>query len=299
MRSKKLIGFSSLFITAAIFGSFGVWIRILSEELTTYQQIVFRNLFALLFTIIFIVFLKVNLKALRKVNKIKLVVFTTIVPLAVITYVFAMLSAKIMVVTFAFYAGTILTSWTLGIIFFKEKITRIGLISLLFAISGLLVLAYPFSLATLSYGFVIAALSGFFDSVGHVFRKDLVRANFNKFLLVLLTAIGGVLVSSIMILYSDSALNFLPQLSLKGWVVGGVFGFFLVAVNYLLLVGFQNFDLSLGSIVLVAELFFATVFGMVFLGEYPSRTELMGGFLVLVACVLPNVKEVVGVYKKG
>ena len=288
MKSRKLVGFTSLFLTAAIFGSFGIWIRLLSKELGTYQQIVFRNLFALLFALLFIFLSKLNFKKVAAVNKLRLIAFTLIVPLVVILYVFAILNAKISVVTFAFYAGTIAASWILGMIVFKEKINKTGLISLFLVLIGLMFLGYPFSLSTLNFGFLIAFAGGVLDSVGHVLRKGF-GEKVDKFILVFLTAVGGILVSGAMIIFSKDALNFFPQISSTGWIIGGIFGFSLVAVNYLLLQGFQNFALSLGSIVLVAELFFATVFGMIFLKEFPTRMELIGGIFILVASVLPNL----------
>lgn len=290
MKSGKLVGFTSLFLTAAVFGSFGIWIRFLSKELGTYQQIVFRNVFAFIFALLFIFFRKFDLRSLKMVDKKKLISFTLIVPLAVILFVLAILETKISVVTFSFYAGTIAASWTLGVTIFKEKISNVGIASLIMSFMGLLFLGYPFSKSTLSSGFLIAFTAGVVDSLGHVLRKD-IAGKVDKFFLVLLTAVGGVLVSGCMILLSRDAINFFPQLSATGWLVGGIFGFLLVAVNFLLLQGFQNFDLSLGSIVLVAELFFATVFGMIFLKEFPTQTELVGGVIILVASILPNVNE--------
>ena len=289
MKHKRFVGFTSLFLTSALFGSFAIWIRLLSSELSTYQQIVFRNIIAFVFATLFILLRKTDLKKLATVNKFKLAAFTLLVPLAVILYVIAILETKISVVTFAFYAGTISTSWLIGVLFFKEKINKIGLSSLLFVAVGLFFLTYPFSIRTLSFGFVIAIVSGIVDSFGHALRKDF-TGKIDRLLLVLLTTIGGVILSGTMILVSNNDLNFFPQITNTGWIIGIIFGFSLVAVNFLLLLGFQNFDLSLGSIVLVAELFFATVFAMIVLKEFPTKLELVGGVFILIASILPNLE---------
>jgi drug/metabolite transporter (DMT)-like permease len=108
--------------------------------------------------------------------------------------------------------------------------------------------------------------------------------------LVLLTTIGGVLVSGLMMAYFQQNVGYLATLPPPAWLIAAFFGFCLVTVNYLLLVGFQNFDVSLGSIVLSLELLFATVFGFVILHEVPSSRQLLGGVLILFANVMPNLK---------
>jgi len=290
MKSKNnnLLGFGSLFISALTFGSFGIWIRLLNKEIGSFEQIVLRNLFALIFTIIAILKLKVNLNKIKLVNKGKLIAFTIVVPLAVILYVFAILGTKISVATFSFYAGTIAASWIFGITIFKEKIDIYGLTSIIFVAIGLVFLIYPFSLENLNFGFMLGLLSGVVDSVGHVFRKDLGN-KLDKFVLVLLTAVGGVLVSGAMILFGGRTLTFVADLSLSTWLVAAIFGFLLVAVNFLIILGFQNFNLGLGTIVLSAELFFASLFGFLIFAERPTTTELIAGIFILIASIIPNI----------
>lgn len=285
---KKTVGFSSLLLSAITFGSFGVWIRILNNELSIYQQIVLRNTFAFIFAVLAVIlsrqFKTLNWKAINKRN---LFLYVLLVPLAVITYNIAMIGTKIAVATFAFYVGTILTGWIAGAVFFKEKLTSDKWFSLILVIGGLCLFAYP--LSKVSVGILAGVASGILDGAANGFRKDL-SGKVGKYLLVLSTAIGGVLVSGLMIFFFKQDLNFMSSLSTQRWVVGAFFGVLLILVNYLLLVGFQNFDLSLGSIVLSLELLFALLFGIVFLREVPTTLELFGGLLILGANILPNVK---------
>ncbi len=126
--NKKLIGFSSLFLTSIVFGSFGVWIRLLNQVLTIYQQIVFRNLIALVFAIGIIFLGKRFVANFNQVKKVKLLFYSFSIPLSVIFYNIGILNTKISVVTFAFYIGTILFSWIFSFIFFKETLTLVRII---------------------------------------------------------------------------------------------------------------------------------------------------------------------------
>lgn len=287
--TNKTKGFLALLASGITFGSFGIWVRLLSSELTSYQQIVFRNLFALSFTVLIIILKKINWKEIRTINRHKLISFAFVVPISVILYVFAVTNEKIAVVTFAFYGGTIITSWLLGMLFLKEKPDKLGWVSLLLVFIGLIVMNYPMSFTSLSFGFVLAFLSGATDGLANYLRKSL-GGNLNKFLLVLLTAIGGVLVSGFMILLSGNNLLFMTDLPTNVWLTGILFGGLLILVNFLLLYGFQHFDVSLGSIVLSTELFFATFFAVIVFREVPSLFEIIGGILILVGVVVPNIQ---------
>jgi len=286
--NKKLFGFTSLLLAGITFGSFGVWIRLLSKELTIYQQIVFRNVIAMVFAIGIIVTGKRLITGFAKVKKSNLFLYGLAVPLSVVFYNVAILNIKIAVTTFVFYIGSILFSWIFSVFFFNEKITILKVSSLVSVLIGLVFFIWPLSLSSLNIGFVAAIISGLLDAVANGFRKDL-AGKIDKFILVFITTLGGVVVSGLMMFYFKQNFNFISSLSVNTWAVGLMFGFILVAVNYLLLVGFQNFDLSLGAIILSSELIFALLIGLLIFGEKPLPKEIIGGLFVMAAVILPNL----------
>lgn len=287
---KKSLGFLSLLLAAISFGSFGIWIRLLNNEMTVYQQIVLRNSFAFILSLLIVVITKQLVKIdWTKVRKLNLFLYALLVPLAVIAYNIAMLNTKIAVATFAFYIGTILTGWLAGLFFYKEQLNVEKWISLVLVLGGLAFFAFPFSSSSVNLGLIAGIVAGSLDGAANGFRKNL-SDKLSKLLLVLITAVGGVVVSGIMMLYFKQDLGYLSSMSSTSWGIGAFFGALLVIINYLLLVGFQNFDLGLGSIVLSLELLFATLFGLIFLKEIPSQREIIGGLLILIANVVPNLK---------
>lgn len=288
---KKTAGFISLLISAIAFGSFGIWIRFLDKEMSIYQQIVLRNAFAFVIAIL-IIFLTKQLKNIewKKVKKSNLLMYSLLIPLSVIVYNISMVNTKIVLATFAYYIGAILTGWFAGILFYKEKINIEKCLSLTMVLIGLFLFAFPFNNNSINLGFVAGIISGILDGSANGFRKDL-SGKISKMFLVLLTTIGGVIVSGLMIIFfHHSGSNYLNPISPTSWIIGAFFGALLVLLNYLLLIGFQNFDLSLGSIVLSLELLFALIFGIIFFKEYPSTKELFGGFFILLANIIPNLK---------
>jgi len=288
---KKLLGFGALLLSAVIFGSFGIWIRFLGEQLSMYQQIVLRNTVAAVLSIGIVLIGRKLTSGISKAKKSNIVFYAIAVPLSVVFYNISMLNVKIAVATFVFYVGTIAFSTIISTLFFKEKMTSVKIVSLTCVVIGLACFAYPFSKESLTFGLLAGVISGLFDAISNAFRKDL-SGKVDKFLLVLFTAVGGMIVAGGMALYFKQNLGFFTEMSTKTTLVGLLFGALLVGVNYLLLVGFQNFDLSLGTIVLSAELMFALLFGFLVFGEVPTTAEVLGGLFVLVAIIVPNLNVI-------
>ncbi len=290
--STKLKGFLALLLAALMFGSFGIWIRELNKEMSLYQQIIFRNSFALIFALLIIIPKLSHKKSLniKKASKKNLVAYSLLIPLTVIFYNISIVNTKIAVATFIFYTASIIFSYLIGYFVFKETPTRIKYLSLAISFLGLLFLAYPFSLDAINIGLVAGFISGILDAGSNSFRKNL-SGIVDKSLLILLTTIGGIIVSSLLITYSGDSLNFVSNLSALTWILGVFFGSMLVFINYLLLTGFQNIDMSTGTIILSAELFFALLLGYIFLHEEPKINETIGGILVFIAMIIPNLPD--------
>ncbi|HOY46790.1 MAG TPA: DMT family transporter [Candidatus Dojkabacteria bacterium] len=287
--NTKLKGALALLLAAIIFGSFGIWIRILNNEIGTYEQIFLRNTFAALFALIFLKFRpKVDLGEVKK-NRWNILLYAVSVPLAVIAYVISVLNTTIAMTIFSFYIGSITGAIIISSIFFKEKWDKGKIISLCLAIAGLLTIIYPFEFDKLGSGFLWGIAGGLLDSISNAFRKDL-GGKIEKFFLVALTGISGIVIAGLMIVFTPGqSISSFIDLSLGGWLLGALFGFLLVSVNYLVLIGFKNFDLTIGTVIIATEIFFTVLFGVVFLAEQPKLNELIGGLLIFLAAVIPSL----------
>ncbi len=282
---NKFKGFLSLLLAGFIFGSFGIWIRILNQELTTYQQIFFRGTVGFIFALLLAYFLK-NKFSLNKVNKIILFIYFLSFPLATIFFVTSILNEKIAVTTFSFYASGIIGSLCIGMIFFREKLTRIKLFSLILVIAGVILLSYPLSIKTVSFGFLMGLLGGLFDAASNALRKFL-TGKIDRFVLVAIQLSGIMIVAFGFLIFNRQPI-FSPMSGIA-IIVGVLFGGLLVSITFLTLIGFQNYDLNLGMIVLSSELIFAPIFAALAFHEYPSAMEIGGGLLIVASIVVSNL----------
>lgn len=281
----KSKGFFSLLAAGFIFGTFGVWVRILNNELTDFQQILFRNIVGFLLATLVIYVFKRKVK-FKNVSYLNLFLFTISLPVTIILYTLAILKTKIIVAVASLYLGSIIFSLLLGIIFFKEKVTAVKIAAIILAVAGLFFFAWPLSLTTINIGLVFGVLSGFTDTASNSFKKHL-SGKVDRFMLIAIQMFGGIVISLGLMVYTNTAT--FPQISFLTFAVGVVFGILLMLINYFLLVGFSNFDLNLGTIVLSSELVFASIIGFFAFKEVPSTNELIAVSLIAVSIILANL----------
>ncbi len=282
---NKVKGFLALFLAAIIFASFSIFIRLLSSDLMEFQQIGFRNFVGFLIGTLVVLFTKQSFASVGKVSPRYTLLYTLSFPLSVIFYTFAILQTKILTTLFGFYTGSLITSLVIGVLAFNEKIDRLKAISIGLVLLGFVSYMYPFTTNIFTVGFLLAMIGGFFDTVANSFRKYL-AGKIDRFVLVVLQMVGGIAVAFPLMALSGQL--HMPSISPLNWVIGIVFGGCLVVISYLLLVGFQNFDLNLGTVVMSSEMFFASVLAFIIFKEPSLPNELLGGALIILATVVVN-----------
>ncbi len=262
-----------------------IWIRLLGQNFTAFQQIAFRNLVGFFIGAAVVILLRKKV-IFHDVPKHFLFLYTITFPCEVVFWTFSILQTKILTATAIFYAGSLLGSFIIGKLVFKEKVTSRKVFSLVLVLIGLGIYLYPFSLDQLNIGVVFALIAGCLDTAANSFRKYL-SGKIDRLVLALLPMIGGIIITFFfMALLHQTTLPIIAPLS---WVVGGIFGLMVLSVSYFTLVGFQNFDLNLGTIVLSAELIFGPVFAYLIFKEKPSSQEFFAALCILAAIIVMNI----------
>jgi len=282
---NKTKGFFALVSAGFIFGLFGVFVRLLNSELTNYQQIFFRSVVGFILALGIIILFKRKI-SFKKISLINLLLFAISLPLTIVFYTLSILKTKIILAVATLFLGSILFSLISGILFFKEKLTLKKCLAIISSIVALYYFTTPFSLTTINIGLVFGILSGFMDALSNSFKKHL-GGRVDRFLLISIQMMGTIIVSFILMFYTKTI--FIPQISLFIFGIGLIFGFFLMLNNYLMLVGFHNFDLNLGTIILSSELVFASFFGYLFYHEIMTFNEYIGSSLIIFSIIISNL----------
>ena len=285
---NKLKGFSALFITAILYGIGGIFIRVLNQEITVFQQMYIRHFWGFVFAIVVFLFFvrgKINFK---KISFVPLIAYSILFPSVVFFFTLSIIYTKIADATFGFYIASIIFSLFIGHFLFNEKITKLKIAGLLLAIIGLIIFTFPLSKGILNFGFLCAIICGILDPITNSLRKHL-SPRVDKRILIAMPLLGGVFMAGIPVVFSHQSL--FPHMSFLAELVALFSGFQFLLFTYLTLVGFQNFDLNLGTIVTSLELFFAPLFALFLFREFLSVFEIFGGICIAFAIIIPHIPK--------
>lgn len=284
---NKLEGFFPLLLAGLFYALFGIFVRLLGDQLLAYQQIFLRNVSGFVLAVVAVVITRASW-SLTTNQKWFLFLFAFPYPLTTVFLTLSYLQTEIAVTSFALYIGSLVATLLIGKVFFKEKITKIKLMSLLLVLTGLTFFTLPFSSKSINTGLVFGLLAGISSAMSSSLRKFL-GGQIDRFILIVVQMIGGISITSLLVVFFHETR--FPILSLFNLFVLFIFGGLVVLIAYLMLIGFQNFDLNLGTIVLSSEVFFAPLFGAIIFKEYLTMFELLGGTFIIIAIILPNVPQ--------
>ena len=191
-------------------------------------------------------------------------------------YVFAMYNTTVANTNFIIQTQTIFLA-IFGYFFLKEKISKITLISIILAISGIILMVGN----TLSPGQTIGNLAAFSMPISFavlilVVRKypnvDMVPSQFIAGIFALI--IGYLMSGKINISYYDIFLGFLAGFFQLG------FGFIFITI------GAQRTPSATVGIIMLTEAIFGPLWAWLFINEQPPTIVLIGGTIVIIAVML-------------
>jgi len=193
------------------------------------------------------------------------------------------------------YAGSVMGGFFLGKTLFGEKMTKEKIVSLLFAIVGLVII-YGNSVEITSFRyFIVAFFAGIFGGIWNVIVKKVsntysaLQLNFVDCVLAVPFSLG------ISLLFSEKWQ--VPTFT-DPWIANVGLGFMYIITGQLIIYGFRFLEASVGSIVLLAEILFAILYGYYFFNEIITPPMIIGGLLIVVAIILPEVHSFAFVYNK-
>ena len=191
-------------------------------------------------------------------------------------YVFAMYNTTVANTNFIIQTQTIFLA-IFGYFFLKEKISKITLISIILAISGIILMVGN----TLSAGQTIGNLAAFSMPISFavlilVVRKypnvDMVPSQFIAGIFALI--IGYLMSGKINISYYDIFLGFLAGFFQLG------FGFIFITI------GAQRTPSAMVGIIMLTEAVFGPLWAWLFINEQPPTIVITGGTIVIIAVLL-------------
>lgn len=286
---RPLVGVSALLAVGACYGLFAVFVRELRGAATGCQQVFLRQAFAALFVAAALwAGARIGGRARRSRAPRRLgaplVGFAVSCAAGAALFTFAVLRTSLAQTALSLYGGSMLASLLIGRFFFREQLFGAKVLALACCLAGVLVTGVQEPAQTGSLlGFVFGGLAGVAQAFSNAFRRALADS-LPRLDLAGVQALAGAALGAVMLGAAGDAA--LPPLTLYQWGIACVSGAMSLLVALLLIVGFRNFDLALGIVVLSSEILFAALFGRLMYDECPTASELLGGALVLLGIAL-------------
>lgn len=206
-----------------------------------------------------------------------------------IFYVLAITKLSMGTTMFLFYALGTVSAFIVGKLLYKEKLNAIKFVSLTLALAGVLLmfldklslgsnLTYLFSaiIAGLSYGIYVS------------FSKK-VSSDYSRTQMIFIIA-------AIEIPIYLFSLSFFREVSTWdnpiSWLSNVVYAILIIINSYLIFYGYKHLEAQKASILLLSELIFIVVLGVIVYHEIPTIKEIIGSILILSSLILPNLNIV-------
>ncbi len=287
-RKNKNYGYLMVLASALMFGSYGVWSRLMDDSFGNFFQGWTRALIILIFLVPLALWKKEIVK-IKKEDRKWVVVFMFFTSLTQAPLYYAFNHIDIGLASLLFFVSMFLTMHIVGIVFFNEKITAIKIISSLLAIFGMY-LIFSFSVLFFAiFAIAMAILNGIASGGEVAFSKKLSDKYSPLYLIILSWIIIFVSNGIISVVIGESQI--IPSLTLP-WLWQLCYSITALFAFWLAIIGFKHIEVGIGALIGLLEVVFSVLFGIIIFHETLSFTVGIGATLIIIAASLPHLVEV-------
>jgi drug/metabolite transporter (DMT)-like permease len=284
-----LRGYLIILAAAVLFGTYGVWSKLMGDTFPIFYQAWVRSLLIILFMLPFMLATNSFQKIKRK-DWPALSVFITFCVFTQAPLYYAFNNAPIGTVQLIFYATFVVAAYMVGRFYLGETITKIKLLSMVLAFVGLALVFGTAVLAFAPLGLGLAMLNGV-ASGGEVASSKKIEQKYSPSLVVFwgwaFTLVSHLPIS---LLIGEQQVPIAFDYS---WLWLVIYAIVNAAAFWLIITGFRYVDASIGSLIGLTEVIFAVVFGAIIFDELLSLSVYLGGILIIVAAMLPDLLNII------
>lgn len=283
---KETLGILSILGSTFLYGAFGVFTRLIGYKIPLFYASFTRLLFA--FLILFLILYSTKkIKPIKKEDYKWLILRSLAGIVSFVGYYVSFYVIPIGLAYFIFYAGSIISGYFFGKVLFKEKLTKIKIISLILALFGLGIVYLSNIKLNPSIYMLAALISGFGSAIWDSFSKK-ISGNYSATQLNMLdNFIDLPILMLISFLLKETWV--LPAFNLT-WLFNLIFSITFILTGQLMIYGFKYLDVQIASLFMLTEILFGIIFGFIFYKERITLTTLIGGIVIIVAIILPELK---------
>lgn len=284
-KTNHLVGYGLILLSSVLFGSYGVWSKLMGDQFGVFYQGWVRALIVLVIIVPILIWKKHFKPIVRQDYK----WFAVLIAFTIFTQVplyYAFVKTGVATATLLFYAMFIVTSYVVGAAMMKEKITWVKLLALALAFTGMGLVFHVSSLVFSMIGLLMAAANGI-ASGGEVSSTKKISGTYPTLLITFYSWVA-ILITHLPLSLLFGEHQYTPALSVE-WGAMLAYSLAGLVAFWLVIEGFRWVDASVGSLMGLAEIVWAMLFGALLFHEHISTVMIIGAVLIFAAGMLSDV----------
>jgi len=281
---NKAKGILLVLLSSLMFGSYGIWSRLMGGSFAVFYQGWTRGLI-IAFLLLPILLLRKEFIKIKRKDWGWLTVFLIFTSATQAPIYYAFNHMDIGTATLLFFVSMLLTMYVVGFSFLGERISWVKVTSFVIAIVGLII-TFSFSIELFSVLALSAAIASGVASGGEVSFSKKLTGNYSALYVVWL--------SWVIIFISNGIISLMlgePQLVPTfniGWfyqlcyIIASLLGFWAV------IAGLKYIESSIGGLIGLLEVIFSIGLGIAIFSEGLTTRVILGGILIIIASALPH-----------
>jgi drug/metabolite transporter (DMT)-like permease len=279
-----LKGYLILLLAAVLYGSYGVWSKLMGETFPPFFQAWMRGILIVAMMLPYLLLTR----SIRKIDRADWGFFTVYFVLTACTQAplyYAFNHAPIGTVQLIFYATLVITAYIFAKFYIGESITRIKLAAMAVAFVGLVFVFGTSVLVFAPLGLSLAIFNGF-ASGGEMTSAKRIPEKYSSALVAWYGWVFVVLTHFVVSIIFEQQVAFQATTE-WGWLVA--YAVVNMAAFWLGLVGYRMVDASIASLIGLLEVIFAVALGALLFDENLRAPIYIGGVLIIIAAMLPDI----------
>jgi len=288
MVNPETKGFVILTAAGFLYSLYGVFSRAIGSSLANFFQYWTRGLIITLIILVILRFQKISLRPISKHLLPWAVITATTSGIIIPTFFIAVNNLAIGTTLFMFYATSTICSYALGKLLHGEIITKIKIVSLTLAIAGLsFIFTDTIDIGNIFY-MSLAMISGALFGVNINSVKKLGNY-FPSLQINIFNWTGAFFINILISIFLRETPDF--NLLQPAWISNIGLSLCSLGASLSVIVGFKFIEVQKGSIILLSELLFGVMIGLLLYSEIPTLLTILGSILIFIALLLPNLKQ--------
>jgi drug/metabolite transporter (DMT)-like permease len=288
MKSETKKGILAIFLSTWIFGTMGILIRIIAQEVTPFSQVMIRVMFATIIVLVFIILYK---KEYLKITKKDIPFYATsgVFGYALMLILFTMAILKTSIANVYFLMSTeAIFSAVLASVFLHEKISKSLFLSIIICFVGVFLIFNPSNLTENILGNSLALLAGLMTAVYIIVNRRMgkIHGTYTNTLWAFVFAIIFLTPTTFLV---ENPLSLKISSFTWFWLV--VFAVFNVLGYFLLNIGLKSTSAGYSGVILAFRPVSSAIYAFLFLHEIPSLMTGLGAVLITFSVVYLSLKE--------